>query len=169
MSVRGGLRFSSPQASSNYPPIPEDAKMGGPSQAVPEIDTTPVAFAPPPPPMGYENPIPTYPGSTGYNPFVPQALTGYEYQAPAYDPYVEAANFNALYPSPFPLAYPTGYPVKGYQYPSYQQQPQPPPQQPQMQEILQKLEEVEHRAEERERKTHKFLKDLANFIKGKKN
>ncbi|MFS7963551.1 hypothetical protein Hanom_Chr08g00739631 [Helianthus anomalus] len=134
--------------------------MGGPSHAVPEIDTTPVTFAPPPPPMGFENPIPTYPGPNGYNPFEPQAPTGYEYQALAYDPYVEAANFNALYPSPFPPAYPTGYLIQGYQYPSYQQQPQPPPQQPQTQEILQRFEEVEHRAEERERKTHKFLKVL---------
>ncbi|XP_022014405.1 extensin-1-like [Helianthus annuus] len=111
--------------------------MGGPSHAVPEIDPPPVTFAPPPPPMGYENPIPTYPGSSGYNPI------------PAQDPYLEAAHFNALYPSPFPPAYPTGYPVQGYQYPPYQHQPQPPPQHSQTQEILQRLDEVEQKAEER--------------------
>ncbi|XP_022032849.1 leucine-rich repeat extensin-like protein 2 [Helianthus annuus] len=133
MSVRGGPRFSSPQASSTYPPIPKDPQMGGPSHVVPEIDPPPVTFAPPPPPMGYENPIPTYPGSSGFNPFVYQAPTGYEYQAPAHDPYLEASHFNALYPSPFPPAYPTGYPVQEYRYASYQQQPQPPPQQPQTQ------------------------------------
>ncbi|XP_022007939.1 extensin-like [Helianthus annuus] len=57
ISVRGGPRISSPQASSNYPPIPEDPQMGGPSHAAPEIDTTPATFAPPPPPMGFENPF----------------------------------------------------------------------------------------------------------------
>ncbi|MFS7931129.1 hypothetical protein Hanom_Chr04g00352421 [Helianthus anomalus] len=71
MFVRGGPRFSSPQASSNYPLIPEDPQMGGPSHVVSEIDTTPATFTPPPPPMGYENPIPTYPGPTGYNLFEP--------------------------------------------------------------------------------------------------
>ncbi|MFS8035031.1 hypothetical protein Hanom_Chr17g01588231 [Helianthus anomalus] len=105
--MRGGPRFSSPQASSTFPTIPEDPQMGGPSHAVPENDPPPVTFAPPPPPMGYENPIPTYPGSSRYNP--------YEYQAPAQDPYLEATQFNALYPSLFPTAYPTGYPVQGYQ------------------------------------------------------
>ncbi|XP_021985010.1 leucine-rich repeat extensin-like protein 2 [Helianthus annuus] len=114
ISVRGGPRFSSPQASSNYPLIPEDPQMGGPSHVVPEIDVTPATFAPSPPPMGYENPIPTYPGPTGYNLFEPQAPTGYNYQPPTYDLYIEAVNYNALYPSPFPPAYPTGYPVQGY-------------------------------------------------------
>ncbi|XP_021985408.1 extensin-like [Helianthus annuus] len=37
MSVRGGPRFSPPQASSTYRPIPEDPRMGGPSHAVPEM------------------------------------------------------------------------------------------------------------------------------------
>ncbi|XP_021974945.1 leucine-rich repeat extensin-like protein 5 [Helianthus annuus] len=101
MFVRGGPRFSSPQASSTYPPIPEDLQMGGPSHAVPEIDTTPVTSAPPPPPIGYENPIPTYPGLTGYNPFEYQAPTGYEYQAPAHDPYVEAAILTLFIPHRF--------------------------------------------------------------------
>ncbi|XP_022019294.1 cyclin-K-like [Helianthus annuus] len=115
MSVRGGLRFSSPQASSTYPPIPEDPQIGGPSHAVPENYPPPFTYAPPSPPMGYENPIRTYPGSSGYNSFEYQAPTDYEYQAPAHDPYLEAAHFNALYPSPFPPAYPTGYPVQGIQ------------------------------------------------------
>ncbi|MFS7967052.1 hypothetical protein Hanom_Chr09g00781201 [Helianthus anomalus] len=79
MSVRGGQRISSPQASSNYPPIPEDPQMGGPSHAVPKNDTTPANFAPPLPPTGFENPILTYPEMTGYNPFEPQAPTGYNY------------------------------------------------------------------------------------------
>ncbi|MFS8001121.1 hypothetical protein Hanom_Chr13g01186501 [Helianthus anomalus] len=162
-----------PQTSSNYPPIFEDPQMGGTSNTVPEIDTTPTTFVPPPPPpppVGYENPIPAYQDTAGYNPFEPQAYTGYNYQAPAVDPYVKAANFNALCPSPFPPAYQTGYPTYGYEYPppQAQHQPQPPPQQPQTQEILQRLEEVEQRAEECEKKTHKFLKGLANFIKGKK-
>ncbi|XP_022019251.1 leucine-rich repeat extensin-like protein 5 [Helianthus annuus] len=126
MFVQGGPRFSSLKASSTYPPIPEDPQMGGPSHTVPENDPPPVTFALPPPPVGYENPIPTYPGLSGYNLFEYQAPSGYEYQAPAQDPYLEAAQFNAPYPSPFPPVYPTGYPVQGYQYPPYQQQPPPP-------------------------------------------
>ncbi|MFS7952687.1 hypothetical protein Hanom_Chr07g00609871 [Helianthus anomalus] len=115
MTVRGGPRISSPHSSHNYPPIPEDPQMGGPSNVAPVIDTTPATFAPPPP-MGFENPIPTYPSATGYNPFEPQAPMGYNYQASAYDPYVEATVHNALYPSPFPPAYPTGYPAYGYSF-----------------------------------------------------
>ncbi|MFS7984517.1 hypothetical protein Hanom_Chr11g00987361 [Helianthus anomalus] len=136
--------------------------MGGPSNTVPEIETTPATLSPPPPPVGYENPIPAYQDTTGYNPFEPQAYTGYNYQQRAYDPYVEAVNYNALCLSPFPPANPTRYPAFGYQYPQpqTQQQPQPPPQQPQTQEILQRLEEVEHRVEERERKTHSSIRVL---------
>ncbi|MFS7999249.1 hypothetical protein Hanom_Chr12g01163821 [Helianthus anomalus] len=96
MPVRGGPRFSSPRASSYYPLIPEEPQMGGPSHVVPEIDVTPATFAPPPPPMGYENPIPTYPGPTRYNPFEPQAPIGYNYQPLAYDPYIEAVNYNVF-------------------------------------------------------------------------
>ncbi|MFS7904761.1 hypothetical protein Hanom_Chr01g00039801 [Helianthus anomalus] len=77
MSVRGGFQFSTPQSSSNYPPIFEDPQMGGPSNAVSEVDTAPVTFAPPPPPpMGFENPIHAYLDTTGYNPNEPQAYTG---------------------------------------------------------------------------------------------
>ncbi|MFS7947218.1 hypothetical protein Hanom_Chr06g00545521 [Helianthus anomalus] len=169
MSVQGGFHFSTPQNSSNYPPIFEDPQMGGPSNVVFEVNFALVAHAPPP--MGYENPIPAYPDAAGYNPFGPQTYSGYNYQEPVVDPYIEAANFNALYPTPFPPAYLTGYPTYGYQYPPppqpQQQQPsQPPLQQPQQQEILQRLEEVERSMEERDRRHNKFLKGLANFIKG---
>ncbi|XP_021996026.1 vegetative cell wall protein gp1-like [Helianthus annuus] len=144
MSMRGGFHFSTPQHSSNsnYPPLYEDPQMGGPSNAVSEVDSAPVA---PAPPMGYENPIPSYP-----------------------------ANFNAIYPGPFPPTYPTGYPAYGYQYPPppQPQQPQPPQppqiQPPQQQEILQRLHEVEQRVDEERRSRRGLLKGLANLIKGKK-
>ncbi|XP_022018839.1 leucine-rich repeat extensin-like protein 5 [Helianthus annuus] len=134
MTVRGGFHFSTRQHSSNsnYPPLYEDPQMGGPSNAVSEVDSAPVA---PPPPMGYENPIPSYPGAAGYNPFEQPAYSGYNYNnAPAVDPYIKAANYNALYPGPFPATYPTGYPVYGYQYPP---PPQPQPQQPPQPQIQQ--------------------------------
>ncbi|XP_035838228.1 extensin-like [Helianthus annuus] len=73
MSVRGGFHLSTPQHSSNYPPIYEDPQMGEPSNAVSEVDSAQVA--PAPPPMGYENPIPSYPDAAGYNPFEPQAYS----------------------------------------------------------------------------------------------
>ncbi|XP_021971552.1 early nodulin-75-like [Helianthus annuus] len=157
----------------NYPPIHEDPQLGGPSNVVSEVDSAPVA---PAPPMGYENPIPSYPDVAGYNPFEQPAYSGYNYNnAPAVDPYIEATNFNALYPSSFPPAYPTGYPAYGYQYPpppqpqpQHQQPPQLPLQQPQQQEILQRLHEVERRVEEEHRSRHGLLKGLANLIKGKK-
>ncbi|MFS8008605.1 hypothetical protein Hanom_Chr14g01274761 [Helianthus anomalus] len=96
--------------------------MGGPSNAVSEVDSSPVA---PAPPMGYENPIPSYQGAAGYNPFEQQAYSGYNYNnAHAVDPYIEAANCKALYPGPFLATYPIGYPTYGYQYP-----PPPQPQQ----------------------------------------
>ncbi|MFS8009306.1 hypothetical protein Hanom_Chr14g01283181 [Helianthus anomalus] len=84
---------------------PRDPQMGGPSKAAPMIDTTPATFAQPPPPVGFENPIPTYPAATGYNPFDPSTPMGYNYQAPAYDPYAEAVVHNVLYQLPFPPAY----------------------------------------------------------------
>ncbi|XP_022030772.1 extensin-like [Helianthus annuus] len=113
MSVQGEPRFSSPHASSNYPYIPEDPQIGGPSNPAPVIDTTPATFAPPPPPTGFENPIPTYPAATGYNPFEPSASMGYNYREPSYNPYAEAIVYNVLYPSPFPPAYPIGYQLIG--------------------------------------------------------
>ncbi|XP_022033093.1 proline-rich extensin-like protein EPR1 [Helianthus annuus] len=111
ISVRGGPRFSSPQGSSSYPPIPEDPQMGGPSHAVPEDDPPPVSYAPPPPPVGFKNQIPTYPGSSGYNPFEYPTSAGYG----THDPYLTAAQYNAHYPSSYPPVYPTRYPVQGTQ------------------------------------------------------
>ncbi|XP_021986271.1 proline-rich proteoglycan 2-like [Helianthus annuus] len=142
ISVQGGPRFSSPQGSSSYPPIPEDPQMGGPSHAAPENDPLPVSYAPPPPPVGYPSDYGTH------------------------DPYLTAAQYNALYPSSNPPVYPTGYPVQGYQYPPFQQPP--PPQQEQTQEILQRLDRVEHEADETKEKHNNFLKGLASLIKGKK-
>ncbi|KAJ0511292.1 hypothetical protein HanIR_Chr11g0550301 [Helianthus annuus] len=125
MSVRGGFHFSTPQHSSNshYPPLYEDPQMGGPLNPVSEIDSAPVE---PAPQMGYDNLIPSYAGVAAYNPFKQPAYSGYNYyNAPNVDLYLEAANYNALQPEgPFQTAYPTGYPVYGYQYP-------PPPQPPQ--------------------------------------
>ncbi|MFS8010038.1 hypothetical protein Hanom_Chr14g01292281 [Helianthus anomalus] len=80
LSVRGGFHFSTPEHSSNYPPIFEDPQMGRPSNAVFEVDYAPVA--PAPPPMGYENPIPAYPDAAGHNSFEPQDYSGYNYNAP---------------------------------------------------------------------------------------
>ncbi|MFS8023189.1 hypothetical protein Hanom_Chr16g01448521 [Helianthus anomalus] len=134
MSGHGGPHFSSPYASNTYPTILQDPQMGGPSNPAPVIDTTQATFAQPPPPMGFENPIPTYPAATGYNPFEPTTSMGYNYQAPSYDPYAKAIVHNTLYPSPFPPAYPTGYPAYGYQYPA------PPPPQPQPQLLPQQME-----------------------------
>ncbi|XP_021985904.1 early nodulin-75-like [Helianthus annuus] len=125
ISVRGGPRFSSPQGSSSYPPIPEDPQMGGPSNAAPEIDPPPASYAPPQPPMGFNNPIPTYPGSSGYNPF--ENTSGYPSDHRNQDPYLTTAQYHHLYPSSYPPVYPTGYPVQYYQYQPYQQPP--PPQQ----------------------------------------
>ncbi|XP_022008171.1 CUGBP Elav-like family member 3 [Helianthus annuus] len=146
--------------------------MGWPSNPVSEVDSAPVT---PAPHMGYENPISSYPGAAGYNPFEQPAYSGYNYNnAPAVDPYLEAANYNALYPGPFPATYPTGYPAYGYQYPPppqpQQQQPLQPPQiqPPQQQEILQRLHEVEQRVDEERRSRRGLLKGLANLIKGKK-
>ncbi|XP_021985283.1 extensin-2-like [Helianthus annuus] len=138
--------------------------MGGPSHVVPENDPPPVPYAPSPP-VGFDNPIPTYPGSSGYNPF--ENPSGYPSDYGTDDPYLTPAQYNALYPSSCPPVYPTGYPVQGYQYPPYQQPP-PPPQQEQTQEILQRLDRVEHEANETKKKHNSFLKGLASLIKGKK-
>ncbi|XP_035830151.1 basic salivary proline-rich protein 2-like [Helianthus annuus] len=69
------------------------------------------------------------PQMAAYNSFEQPAYSGYNYyNAPSVDPYLEAANYNTLHPEgPFQAAYPTGYPVYGYQYPT---PPQPPQQQP---------------------------------------
>ncbi|XP_022030597.1 early nodulin-75-like [Helianthus annuus] len=173
MSVHGGFHFSTPQHSSNshYPQLYEDPQMGGPSNPVSEVESAPVA--PPLQQMGYDNPIPSYHGAAAYNPFEQQAYTGYNYNnAPIIDPYLEAVNYNALYPGgPFLAAYPTRYPAYGYQYPP---PPQPQPQQqqpqiqpPQQQEIFQRLHEVGQKVEEEHRSRRGLLKGLASLIKGK--
>ncbi|XP_021986516.1 proline-rich receptor-like protein kinase PERK9 [Helianthus annuus] len=164
ISVRGGPHFSSPQGSSSYPPIPEDPQMCGPSNAVPENDPPPASYAPPQPPMGLDNPIPTYPGSSGYNPF--ENPSGYPSDYRTHDPYLAAAQYHHLYPSSYPLVHPTGYPVQGYKYPPYQQ---PPPfQQQQTKKILERFDKVEHEARETKKKHGSFMKGLASLIKGKK-
>ncbi|MFS7895310.1 hypothetical protein Hanom_Chr03g00218301 [Helianthus anomalus] len=75
--------------------------MGGTSNTMSEIDTAPVTFAPPPTSMGFENPIPTYLDTTGYNPYEPKTYTSYNYHAPAVDLYVEAANLTPSTPHLF--------------------------------------------------------------------
>ncbi|XP_022003246.1 extensin-like [Helianthus annuus] len=127
MSVRGGPRFSSPRGSSSYPPIPEDPQMGRPSNAAPEVEPPPVSYAPPEPPMGFDNPIPTYPGSSGYNLF--ENPSGYPSDYKSQYPYLTDTQYHHLYPSSYPPVLPTGYPVPGYQYPPYRQPPPPPQQQ----------------------------------------
>ncbi|XP_021979080.1 leucine-rich repeat extensin-like protein 5 [Helianthus annuus] len=147
--------------------------MGGPSNPVSEVDSAPVE---PAPQMGYANPIPSYPSAAGYNPFEQPTYSGYNYNnAPTIDPYLEVANYNALYPGPFPATYPTGYPEYGYQYPPppHPQQQLQPPQPPQIQpppqqEILQRLHVVEQKVDEERRSRRGLLKGLANLIKGKK-
>ncbi|XP_021991534.1 pollen-specific leucine-rich repeat extensin-like protein 3 [Helianthus annuus] len=139
-----------------------DPQLGGPSHAVPEDDHPPVSYAPPPPPVGFENPIPTYPCSSGYNLFEYPTSAGYGTQ----DLYLTASQYNALYPSSYPPVYPIGYPVQGYQYPPYQQPP--PPQQVQTEEIMQRLDRFERKADETNKKHNSFLKGLASLIKGKK-
>ncbi|XP_022019583.1 extensin-like [Helianthus annuus] len=167
MSVRGGFRFSTPQPSSgsHYPPLYEDQQMGGPSNPVSEVDSAPVA----PPPMGYDNLIPSYAGTAAYNPFEQPTHTNYNYAE--VDPYLVAANYNALHPEgPYGGPWQTGYPAYGYQYPPPPQplQPQPPQiQPPQQQEILQRLSQVEREVQEERRSHRGFLKGLANLIKGK--
>ncbi|XP_022040891.1 extensin-like [Helianthus annuus] len=89
MSVRGGPRFSSPRGSSSYPPIPEDPQMGGPSNAAPEDNPPQASYAPPMPLVGFDNPIPTYPGSSGYNPYGDPS--GYPLGYGTHDPYLTAA------------------------------------------------------------------------------
>ncbi|KAJ0601203.1 hypothetical protein HanIR_Chr03g0125711 [Helianthus annuus] len=120
MSVRGGFHFSAPQHSSgsHYLPLYEDPQMGGPSNPVSEVDSPPVA-PPLAPQMGFDKPIPSYAGAAAYNPFEQPAHSGYNYyNAPDVDPYLVAANYNALHPEgPYAASYQTGYPAYGYQYP----------------------------------------------------
>ncbi|XP_021985099.1 proline-rich receptor-like protein kinase PERK14 [Helianthus annuus] len=176
MSVRGGFRFSTPQppSGSHYPPLYEDPQMGGPSNPVSEVDSAPVA-PPSPPHMGFDNPIPSYAGAAAYNSFEQPGRFGYNYyNAPDVDPYLVAANYNALHPEgPYGVPYQTGYPAYGYQYPPppqplQQQQLQPPQiQPPQQHEILQRSIQVEREVQEERRSHRGFLKGLTSLIKGK--
>ncbi|XP_021991134.1 cAMP-binding protein 1-like [Helianthus annuus] len=118
-----------PSSGSHYPPLYEDPHIGGPSNPVSEVDSAPVA-PPSPPHMGFDNPIPSYAGAASYNPFEQSGHSGYNYyNAPDVDPYLVAANYNALHPEgPYGAPYQTGYPAYGYQYlpppqPLQQQQP----------------------------------------------
>ncbi|XP_022007631.1 leucine-rich repeat extensin-like protein 1 [Helianthus annuus] len=167
MSVRGGPRFSSPRGLSSYPPIPEDPQLGGPSNAASEVNPPQASYAPPQAPMGFDNPIPTYPGSSGYNPY--RDPSGYPLGYETHDPYLTAAQYHHLYPSTYPPMPPTEYPIQGYQYPSYQP---PPPQQLQQQQqtqkILKRLDKVEHRTKKNKERHNSFMKGLTNLIKGKK-
>ncbi|XP_022032929.1 leucine-rich repeat extensin-like protein 5 [Helianthus annuus] len=148
-------------------PIPEDPQMGGPSNAAPEANPPQASYAPPLPPVGFDNPIPTYPGPSGYNPY--ENPTGYPSDYVSQDPYLTAAQYHHLYPSTYPSMHPTGYPMQGYQYPPYQP---PPPQQlqqqQQTQEILERLDKVEHKTKKNKERYTSFMKGLANLIKGKK-
>ncbi|XP_022030754.1 extensin-like [Helianthus annuus] len=167
MSVRGGPHFSSPRGSSSYPPIPEDPQMGGPSKAAPEDNPPQASYAPPMPPVGFDNPISTYPGPSGYNPY--ENPTGYPSDYVSQDPYLTAAHYHHHYPSTYPSMHPAGCPGQGYQYPPYQP---PPPQQlqqqQQTQEILERLDKVEHKTKKNKERHNIFMKGLANLIKGKK-
>ncbi|XP_022019701.1 leucine-rich repeat extensin-like protein 3 [Helianthus annuus] len=172
MSMCLGPRSSPlPPLPPTYPPIPEDPQMGGPLNTTAVVDPTPTTFAQPPPPLGIDNPIPTYPATSGYNPFEPSPLIGFNYKAPQYDPYMQAVAQNAYYPSSFPPAYPpTGYPNYGYQYPAVPQpQPLPLQQLEAINQTLERVENVQRKAEKNEKKTGKFFKKLTKLIKGKKD
>ncbi|MFS7936444.1 hypothetical protein Hanom_Chr05g00415641 [Helianthus anomalus] len=79
------------------------------------------------PHMGYDNPISSYAGATAYNPFEQPAYPDYSYyNAPDVDPYLVAANYNALHPEgPFqasiqlgtrPMGINTHHPLNLYSY-----------------------------------------------------
>ncbi|KAF5772996.1 hypothetical protein HanXRQr2_Chr13g0583721 [Helianthus annuus] len=169
---RWDFHFSTPRHSSgsHYPPLHEDPQMGGPSNPAAEVNSAPVA--PPPPPFGYDNPIPTYAGSTAYNPFEQPAHTHYNYIG--VDPYIEAAaNYHALHPEvPYETPWGMGYSTHGYPIPArppaqhLSQQPRFSP--PEQEEILHRLNMVERDFEEERKNNRGFLKGLANLLKGKK-
>ncbi|MFS7939316.1 hypothetical protein Hanom_Chr05g00450261 [Helianthus anomalus] len=171
MSMRSGLQSSPlPQLPQTYPPILEDPQMGGPSNTTLVVDPTPATFVQPPP-SGFDNLIPTYLDMTGYDALNPTTPIDYNYQAPSYDPYMQAVVHNALHPSPFPPAYPaTGYPNYGYQYPAVPQpKPLPPPQLQALNQALERAEQIQRHAEKTERKTNKFFKKLSKLFEGKKH
>ncbi|KAJ0851942.1 hypothetical protein HanRHA438_Chr14g0632561 [Helianthus annuus] len=169
MSTRGGeFHFSTPRHSSasHFPSVPEEEpQLGEPSGHPTEVNSAPVA--PPPPPFGYDNPIPAYGASTAYNPFEQPTHTHYNYNYDA-DPYVVAANYNALHGT----SWRPDYSAHGYPMP-----PRPPVQQPAQQprfsppeqeEILHRLNHVERDFEQERKSNRGFLKGLANLLKGRK-
>ncbi|KAJ0876257.1 hypothetical protein HanPSC8_Chr11g0486371 [Helianthus annuus] len=169
MSVRGGVRISTPQPSSgsHYPPLQEeeDPYNGGPSSPIPDVNSVPVV-----PPLGFDNPISAYAGSAAYNLFEQPAHTHYNYHYgyAEVDPYQVARDYNALHPEgPYGGPWTTGYPTYGYQH-----QPPPPPvyqpPQPQIQqEVLERLNQVEQEVREDRRERQGFFKGLSDLLKGK--
>ncbi|MFS7910013.1 hypothetical protein Hanom_Chr02g00101311 [Helianthus anomalus] len=161
MSVRGGVRISTPQPSSgsHYPPLQdeEDPQMGGPSSPIPEINSVPLA-----PPLGFDNLIPAYVGSAAYNPFEQPTHTHYNYAT--VDPYQAAWDYNALHPEElYGGPWTTGYPTYGYQHslppqPLHQQPPQPQliPSERQ-QEVLERLDRCEQEFRTERRHTRGFV------------
>ncbi|KAJ0918763.1 hypothetical protein HanRHA438_Chr05g0221781 [Helianthus annuus] len=94
MSVRGGVRISTPQPSSgsHYPPLQEEEEepqMGAPSNPIPDVNSVPGV-----PPLGFDNPIPAY--SAAYNPFEMPGHNSFNYAE--VDPYQVARDYNALHP-----------------------------------------------------------------------
>ncbi|MFS7910699.1 hypothetical protein Hanom_Chr02g00109281 [Helianthus anomalus] len=156
---RSGARF-------HYPPLEEE----GPSSPAQEANSASVA--PPSPPFGYDNPIPAYASPSSYNPFEQPSRTHYNYNYDV-DPYVVAANYNALHPDrPYGDPWGLGYAAHGYPAPSRPpvQQPSQQPRfsPPEQEEILQRLNRVERDFEEERKNNRGFLKGLANLLKGKK-
>ncbi|XP_021991651.1 extensin-like [Helianthus annuus] len=109
MSLRAREWSSSlPPLPPSYPSILEDPQMGGRCHTTPAVD---------PAPVGYDNPIPTYPNPTGFDIPYAAAAADYAYPAPSYDPYLQAVIQNALHPPPFPPTYQNpGYPNAGYEF-----------------------------------------------------
>ncbi|KAF5805095.1 hypothetical protein HanXRQr2_Chr05g0205031 [Helianthus annuus] len=172
MSVRGGVRISTPQPSSgsHYPLLQEEEEeepqMGGPSNPIPEVNSVPMA-----PPLGFDSPIPAYADSAAYNPFEQSAHTQFDYAN--VDPYQEAWDYNARHPEgPYGGPWTTGYPPYVYQQPLPPQPLYQPPQ-PQLipperqQEVLDRLNQVEQEVREDRRERQGFFKGLSDLLKGK--
>ncbi|MFS8009310.1 hypothetical protein Hanom_Chr14g01283221 [Helianthus anomalus] len=170
VSARGAT-FQFTPCISIIPSYPRDPQMGGPSKAAPMIDTTPATFAQPPPPVGFENPIPTYPVATEYNPFDPSTPMGYNYQAQRTTPMQKRSYTMLCTNYPFPPCLPSNsYPNYGYPYPAPPQpQPLPPQQLEAINKALERVEDVQRRAERSGKKTGKFFKKMTKLIKGKKD
>ncbi|KAJ0935282.1 hypothetical protein HanRHA438_Chr03g0117271 [Helianthus annuus] len=170
ISVRGGVRISTPQPSSgsHYPPLQEeeDPRMGGSSNPIPEINSVLMA-----PPLGFDNPIPAYVVSAAYNPFEQPTHTQYDYAN--VDPYQEAWDYNACHPEgPYGGRWTTGYPTYGYQRPPPPQPLYQPPQ-PQLipperqQEVLDRLGQCEEEIRTVRENNRGFFKGLSDLLKGK--